>query len=136
MVLEGRLALTFRELTPKDFYFFNLLNNDYPDITQTHLVLLLLMRLTGLGERDLELIPARLIKHLSDWMGPELLHEKVMTVEQWLELSFHLCKQRWDQSIEWLEDRPVSMILLMSHIQSKHVEKQNNEMERASRRKK
>ena len=134
MVLGGRLALTFRELTPRDYYFFNLINNDYPDINQTHLVILLVMRLAGLDEEDLQLIPKRYIKPLSEWMGPELLQEKVMKVEQWLEVAFHLCKQRWDSSIEWLETQPVSKILLMSHIQSTFIEKQNEESKRAARK--
>lgn len=135
MVLGGRLALTFRELTPRDYYFFNLINNDYPDITQTHLVLLLIMRLTGLDEEGISLIPKKYVNPIAEWMGPELLQEKVMKVEQWLEVAFHLCKQRWDASIEWLERQPVSKILLMSHIQSTFVEKQNEEAKRAARRK-
>ncbi len=136
MVLAGRLTLVFRELTPRDFYFFNLITNDYPDISQNHLILLLMMRLTGLDEAGLETIPAKYIKPISDWLGPELLSEKVMTVEQWLEMAFHLCKQRWDQSIEWLEKQPVSKILLMAHILSQYVDKQNEEMKKAARKRK
>lgn len=136
MVLAGRLTLVFRELTPRDFYFFNLITNDHPDISQNHLVLLLMMRLIGLDEEGLESIPAKYVKPISDWLGPELLSEKVMTVEQWLEMAFHLCKQRWDQSIEWLERQPVSKILLMAHILSQYVEKQNEEVKKASRKRK
>jgi len=126
--------LTFRELTPRDYYFFNLIENDHPDISQTHLVLLLVMRLAGLDEDGLSLIPAGRVTALSEWMGTELLQEKVMKVEQWLEMAFHLCKQRWDSSIEWLESQPVSKILLMAHIQSQFVEKQNENVKKASRK--
>lgn len=136
MTLAGRLVLQFRELRPKDFYFFSLINNDYPDITQAHLSLLLILRLGGLDEADLEIIPAKYVSPLTEWMGPELLHDRVMKVDQWLELAFHLCKQRWDSSIEWLEDQPVSKILLMAKIQSDFVTKQNEETKRAARRKK
>ncbi len=59
-----------------------------------------------------------------------------MKVEQWLELAFHLCKQRWDSSVDWLENQPVSKILLMADIQSKFVEKQNEENKKAARRRK
>jgi len=127
--------LQFRELTPKDFYFFSLISNDYPDITQSHLSILLILRLGGLTEKDLEIIPARFIKPVADWMGPELLNDRVMKVDQWLELAFHLCKQRWDSSIKWLEDQPVSKVLLMAKIQSDFVTKQNEETKRASRKK-
>lgn len=136
MTLGGYLVLQFRELTPKDFYFFSLINNDYPDLTQSHLSLLLIMRLAGLTEEDLTNIPAQYVKPLTEWMGPELLNDRVMHIDKWLELAFHLCKQRWDSSIEWLEDQPVSKVLLMARIQSEFVEKQNEETKRASRRKK
>jgi hypothetical protein len=136
VTLGGYLVLQFRELTPKDFYFFSLINNDYPDLTQSHLSLLLIMRLAGLTEEDLTNIPAQYVKPLTEWMGPELLNDRVMHIDKWLELAFHLCKQRWDSSIEWLEDQPVSKVLLMARIQSEFVEKQNEETKRASRRKK
>lgn len=134
MVIGNHLILIFRELTPKDFYFFSLISNDYPDISQTLLLLLIIQRLAGLSEQDLFLIPARYIRPLSDWIGPTLLEEKVMKVDQWLEMAFHLCKQRWDASVEWLESQPVSKILLMADILSKFVDKQNEEIKRAGRR--
>lgn len=134
MVIDNHIILTFRELTPKDFYFFSLISNDYPDISQTLLLLLIIQRLAGLSEQDLFLIPARHIRSLSDWIGPTLLEEKVMKVDQWLEMAFHLCKQRWDASVEWLESQPVSKILLMADILSKFVDKQNEEIKRAGRR--
>jgi hypothetical protein len=79
-------------------------------------------------------VPARYVRPISDWLGPTLLEDKLMKVDQWLELAFHLCKQRWDTSVEWLERQPVSKVLLMADILSKFVEKQNEEMKRSSRR--
>lgn len=136
MTLAGHLILWFRELIPKDYYFFSLINNDYPDITQNLLSILLIQRLAGLNDEDLNHLPARYVKPISDWMGPELLNDKVMKVDQWLELAFCLCKQRWDSSIEWLENQPVSKILLMAKIQSDFISKQNEESKRAARKRK
>ena len=82
------------------------------------------------------MIPAKFVKPLSEWLGPNVLNDRVMTVEQWLEMAFHLCKQRWDSSVEWLEQQPVSKILLMAKLQSDFASKQNEEMKRASRKKK
>lgn len=82
------------------------------------------------------MIPAKFIKPLSEWLGPNVLNDRVMTVEQWLEMAFHLCKQRWDSSVEWLEQQPVSKILLMAKLQSDFATKQNEEMKRAARKKK
>ena len=81
------------------------------------------------------IIPQSSIAPLLDWMVKELLTEKVMKVDQWLEMAFHLCKQRWDDSVEWLEVQPMTKILLMSRIVSKFVAEQNREMKSASRRK-
>ena len=123
-----------RELRPKDFYFFSLIENDYPDITQNHLIILVIMRLCDLTEDDLLKIPSRYIEPLARWMGTEILEEKVMRLDQWLEMAFHFCKQRWDQSLGWLEDQPISKILVMAKILTDFVEKQNNETKRATRK--
>jgi len=123
-----------RELRPKDFYFFSLIENDYPDITQNHLIILVIMRLCDLTEDDLLEIPSRYIEPLARWMGTEILEEKVMRLDQWLEMAFHFCKQRWDQSLGWLEDQPISKILVMAKILTDFVEKQNNETKRATRK--
>lgn len=130
------MTLTIRELKPKDFYFFSLIENDYPDITPNHLVILLIMRLGGLTEEDLSMIPSRYVQPLASWLGPNILEEKVMKLDQWLEMAFHFCKQRWDSSIEWLEEQPVSKILLMAKILSDFVTKQNEETKRAARKRK
>jgi hypothetical protein len=136
VTLGESILLNVRELRPKDYYFFSLINNDFPDITQNHFVLLIICRLAGLCEEDLGMIPAKFVKPLSEWLGPNVLNDRVMTVEQWLEMAFHLCKQRWDSSVEWLEQQPVSKILLMAKLQSDFASKQNEEMKRASRKKK
>ena len=73
-------------------------------------------------------------KKLLEWVISELLLEKIMTVENWLEASYHLCKQRWDSSIDWLEGQPISKILTMISIVNKHAEQQETQMKKASRR--
>jgi hypothetical protein len=50
-----------------------------------------------------------------------------------MEISFHLCKQRWDQSMDWLETQPISKITLMIDILKQFAEKQEDEMKKASR---
>jgi len=136
ITLTNGMTLTIRELRPKDFYFFSLIENDFPDITSNHLVLLLIMRLSGMTEEGLSQIPSRYVKPLAEWLGPNILEERVMKLDQWLEMAFHLCKQRWDQSVEWLEDQPISKILLMARILSTFAEKQNEETKRAARKRK
>ena len=71
-----------------------------------------------------------------EWATTELLEQKVLTVENWLEASFHLCKQRWDQSVDWLEMQPMSKILAMIDIIKKFAEQQQDEIKKASRRRK
>lgn len=136
VVLGGKYRLKIRELTPKDFYFVSLIQNDYPSMSSLVFNLMLLQKLTGATMDEIDYIPVPYLARLFDWISKEILEEKVMSVEQWLSLAFHLCKQRWDQSIDWLENQPVSKISLMLKIQSEFIEKEREEMKKSSRRKK
>lgn len=80
-------------------------------------------------------LPYKTYRHLMDWCSEKLLAESVFSVEEWLELSFHLCKQRWDSSVDWLEEQPISKIKLMIDIVKTHAEKVSKESEKASKRK-
>ena len=58
-----------------------------------------------------------------------------MKLEDWYNLAFHLQKQRWTEAMDWLEDQPMSKILLMLDTQSKFNKEQELEQKKASRRK-
>jgi hypothetical protein len=64
-----------------------------------------------------------------------LLNESIFTVESWLEVAFHLNKQRWDSGIDWLEKQPISKIKAMIDINKKVAEQQENEMKKARKKK-
>ena len=117
----------FRELCPKDFYLAQILRD------KDSSVLLLLDRLT-LEDSALNHFSTKQARKLLDWVVEELLSEKIMSVENWLESSYHLCKQRWDSSIDWLETQPISKILTMISIVNKHVEQQEAQMKKSARR--
>jgi len=70
------------------------------------------------------------------WAVENLLEKNILTVENWLEVAYHLCKQRWDSSIDWLENQPMSKINLMIDIIKRHNEEQEKEMKKNARRKK
>ena len=125
-----------REVCPRDFYWFSLVENDYPDLEPGLFNILLLLILTDSDEdnHQLDLIPVQCLAPLSSWVMKELVSERIMKVEQWLEMSFHLCKQRWDDTTEWLESQPMSKILLMSRVVSKFVAEQNREMKKGSKK--
>ena len=117
----------FRELCPKDFYLAQILRDKEGSI------LLLLDRLT-LEDSALDNFSTKQARKLLNWVAEELLSEKIMTVENWLEASYHLCKQRWDSSVDWLETQPISKILTMISIVNKHVEQQEAQMKKSARR--
>ena len=123
-----------REVCPKDFYWFSVVENDFPDLTATAMSLLLIALLSDEDESVLDLIPASAIGPLAGWMMKELVEERIMKVDKWLEMAFHLCKQRWDESIEWIEQQPMSKVMLMMRIQSQFNEKQEREMKKSSRK--
>ncbi len=86
-------------------------------------------------EEDLDRIPKVMLGALVWWMSENLLNEKIMKLEQWYETAFHLCKQRFDMTMEWLEDQPVPKILLMTRVLTKFSQEQAREMKKASRKK-
>jgi hypothetical protein len=119
----------FRELTPKDFYFAQILRAK-EDANFTPLILRLL-----LNQNVLDNVSASSFRTALKWVNDNILSEKLLTVENWMEISFHLCKQRWDSSMDWLETQPMSKVLLMVDILQKHVERENSEIRKSSRRK-
>lgn len=110
-----------REVIPKDFYFTQILRN------QNRGFLLLIERLI-LNPECLDEIPASIFRSLVNWAAEDLLKESVYSVEDWMELSFHLCKQRWDSSMDWLETQPMSKIKVMLDILNKFAEAQKKEL--------
>lgn len=83
----------------------------------------------------LETIPARIFRSMVDWCVDNIFADSIMTVENWMEVAFHLCKQRWDSSIDWLEDQPMSKIKLMISINEKFAQQQEDQMKKARRKK-
>lgn len=110
-----------REIIPKDFYFTQLLRNQGLGFLQ------LIDRLI-LNPECLDTLSAYQFRALVNWAAENLLKESVFGVEEWLEISFHLCKQRWDQSVDWLETQPISKIKVMLDIMNKFAEAQKKEM--------
>ena len=134
MVIDGVAHATFREICPRDFYWFNLVENDYPDMSESHKLLLILAMLSNEGESVLDRIPRRSVGPLIWWSSKNLIEERVMTLESWLTTAFHLQKQRWDASIDWLEEQPMSKVILMMNIQGKFNQDQEREMKKGRKK--
>ena len=129
MTIQGGPTFHFREVTPKDFYLAQVLRQS--ESSQLELIERLLVDHDVLGEST-----ASQTRKAFKWAVDTLLEGTVLTVENWLEVAYHLCKQRWDSSIEWLETQPISKINLMVDIVKKHAEEQEKEMKKAARKKK
>ena len=134
MRVDGGAPIVFRELCPQDFYWFAVVDNDYPDITDTHKTLLIIAMLSNEGEAVLDRIFASSVPALVWWVNKNLLEERLMTLDGWLTTAFHLQKQRWDESINWLETQPMSKIILMMNIQSKFNQEQEREMKKGRKK--
>lgn len=118
----------FREITPRDFYLAQILRQS--DRSQLDLIARLLV-----DDSILDIATAKDTRKVIQWAINTLVDNSVLTVENWLEVAYHLCKQRWDQSIEWLETQPMSKINLMIDIVKKHAEEQEKEMKKNARKK-
>jgi hypothetical protein len=127
--IEGAEAFHFREVTPKDFYFAQILRQN--DRSYMELIIRLL-----LNPEILEYSSITYTRAVIKWGVETLLDQTVLTVENWLEVAFHLCKQRWDSSIDWLENQPMSKINAMIDIMKTHAEEQEKEMKKNARKKK
>jgi len=119
----------FREITPKDFYLAQVLRQ--AERSQLELVQRLLV-----DESILDDATAAQTRQAVKWACETLLDKTILTLENWLEVAYHLCKQRWDDSIEWLETQPMSKINLMIDIVKKHADEQEKEMKKNARKKK
>jgi hypothetical protein len=120
--------LHFREVCPKDFYLAQILRQQ--DRSQIELILRLLLDHDALDE-----ITSTQFRQAVKWVGEALLNQNILTVENWMEVSYHLCKQRWDSSMDWLETQPMSKIQTMIEIVKKHAEEQEKQMKKNARRK-
>lgn len=106
-----------RELIPKDLYFAQILRNK--EKSQVSLYFRVIK-----NSEVLDKVPVRVFRLLMEWITENVFKQHLITVENWLEVSFHLCKQRWDSSIEWLEGQPMSKVFLMLDISKKFAEQQ------------
>ena len=118
----------FREITPKDFYLAQVLRQS--ERSQIELVHRLIIDDSVLDEAT-----STQTRKAIKWAVETLLDQTVLTLENWLEVAYHLCKQRWDDSIEWLETQPMSKINLMIDIVKKHADEQEKEMKKSARKK-
>ena len=127
ITIPGVPRFHFREITPKDFYFAQILRSS--DRSLLELVERLL-----LNEEVLDYATYAQTSAVLRWVSENILAEKILAVENWLEVAYHLCKQRWDSSVDWLETQPMSKINAMISIVEKHAERQEKEMKKSSRR--
>lgn len=121
-------TLHFREVVPKDFYLAQILRQS--EKNQIELILRLLLNPEVLDE-----ITSTQLRQVIQWTGKTLLDQTILTVENWLEVAYHLCKQRWDSSIDWLEAQPMSKVQTMIEIVKKHAEEQDRAMKKNARKK-
>ncbi len=127
---SDEITLHFREVTPKDFYLGQILRQQKRSFME------LVIRLMLSDDDLLDQIPAKRFSTVVKWISENLLEERLFTVENWLKTAFHLCKERWDSSIDWLESQPISKILVMISVMNDFHERQADEAKKAARRKK
>ena len=87
-----------------------------------------------LNPEVLDEVNASKTRGVLNWVGETLLTEKILTVENWLEIAYHLCKQRWDSSVDWLETQPMSKIQAMIQVVDRHVSNQEKAMKKSGRK--
>jgi hypothetical protein len=117
----------FREVIPKDFYLAQVLRQT--ERSQFELILRLIV-----DDSVLDVATSTQTRKAFQWATETLLDRTILSLENWLEVAYHLCKQRWDSSIEWLETQPMSKINLMIDIVKKHADEQEKAMKKSARK--
>ena len=120
-------TLHFREVVPKDFYLAQILRQN--EKSQMELILRLYLNPDTSDE-----LTSTQFRQVIKWVGEALLDQTILTVENWMEVAYHLCKQRWDSSMDWLETQPMSKVQTMIEIVKKHAEDQAKEMKKNARK--
>ena len=135
--MAGVFLGTLRELRPKDLYFVECLKkeNGEDEVPEIFFFLEMISRLSDFDMDYVMDMGSKDFKGLMNWFAKEILEAKMMGVYQFLEIAFHLCKQRWDSSVDWLENQPMSKVLTMVDITTKYSERQSAEMKKSSRKK-
>ena len=116
-----------REVRPKDFYFAQILRQKEESFVS------LLYRLV-LNPEVFDSASMPQTRSMFKWAGENILNENVLTVENWLEVAYHLCKQRWGSSIDWLEEQPMSKVQTMIQVVKSHAEEQEKEAKKSAKR--
>lgn len=117
-----------REVKPKDFYYAQILRQ------QEEGFIPLIQRLL-LNPDCLDLVTISESRAVFTWISETVLQQNVLTVENWLEVAFHLCKQRWDSSLDWLEEQPMSKVQTMIQIVKNHADEQEKAMKKSAKKK-
>ena len=128
MTLPSGSTFCLREVCPKDFYLAQILRQR----EEGYLPLVLRLLLNPEVLDEVTISEARAV---IQWMSTTLFDQNILTVENWLEIAYHLCKQRWDSSVDWLETQPMSKIQTMIQIVKNHAEDQENAMKKNARKK-
>jgi hypothetical protein len=124
---ESGPTFHLREICPKDFYYAQILRQRKESYFP------LALRLFLNPDEVLDLTTISQTRVVLKWVSETLLDQNVFAVENWLEVSYHLCKQRWDSSHDWLETQPMSKVHAMIEVVKNHAEQQEKAM-KSSRR--
>lgn len=125
LTVDG-LVFHLREIRPKDFYFAQILRQRERSMFE------LIERLIQNSE-VLDSANVRQTQSIVEWVANNILEKNILTVENWLEIGFHLCKQRWDDSLDWLELQPMSKIQTMIEVVKNHVDEVETAQKKAAR---
>lgn len=141
-VIINGVEILFRELTGKDIYFIELWreegdNNSF--LSNPSFLNQMVERLSvepwSITEDELTNLVYYNYNDLIEWFCDNRLRGRIMTLNDWLTLCFHLSKQRWTSDMDWFERQPIIKIIQMSDIQTDFHTKVNENLEKSKRKK-
>lgn len=133
--VNDEVVILFRELRGEDIYYIELFRDSEDDeeiLSSPEFLNSMVERLSVEPYKiDIDRLTDLRLPEYSEllrWFCENRLAERVMTLNTWLTLCFHLGKQRWTSDLDWYEKQPIIKILQMSNIQADYHEKVNKEL--------
>lgn len=125
LTLPSKTKIKIREICPKDFYQIQIWRNseDMEDSDFIFNLLAMVMIFPTNKKTTLGNLSIKDWNSLTLWVTKNIVTEKIFTVEDWLTQAFYLLRERWNDSLDWLEKQPITKILFMLEVLKGHAER-------------
>lgn len=140
LIINDDREVVIRELTGKDIYYIELWRDESEGdgfLSDPEFLNLMIERLSvepyGITADELTDYLHKTYNSIIEWFWENRLTDRLMSLNDWLTLCFHLSKQRWTSDLEYFESQPIIKVIQMSNIQTDFHEKVNKKISKGTK---